>query len=151
MKVAVDSGVLVSAYAGHGPSQDACIRAIETVLGDGVMVLTATVLTDFVDTVTDPRRFENAPTLDEAVALCNSFAASSNVEIAEIDADDFVAAFALIRDHGLDRDQITDALQAARLRRLGISKLLTDNVAAFEQFGFIDAVDPADPTYPAVT
>lgn len=140
MKIAVDAGVLVRAYAGEGASQRDCAEAIERVLADDVLVVVANALTEFVGSVTDPKRYEQAPGLSQIAALCNEYAAAANVEIAETGADDLVAALALLREHGLPAERLGVALQAARLRRMGVERLLTADPADYGEFSFIEPV-----------
>ncbi|MFY9488930.1 MAG: hypothetical protein WAP35_09590 [Solirubrobacterales bacterium] len=142
MKTAVDTGVLIAAYAGEGPGQRDCAEAIERALDDDKLVIVANAISAFVETVTDTTRFENAPTLPQVTDLCNEFASAANVEIADLSNDDLVAALSLLREHELPADRLDPALQAVRLRRLGVSRLLTTDADAFAEFGFIETEDP---------
>lgn len=142
MKVAADSGVLARAYAGAGKDQRRAADVLERVLADDVLVVSVATLAELVELVTDESLFDNAPSLGSVVELCNEYAAASNVEIADLHADDLVAAMSLLREHELAADDLPVALQAARLRRLGVARLLTAEPEAYSPFNFIDAVDP---------
>lgn len=141
MKIAVDTGVLARAYAGAGKDQRRAADALERVLADDVLVVFAATLAELVELVTDESLFDNAPSLAAVTDLCNEYAAASNVEVADLQADDLVAALSLLREHGLTADDLPVALQAARLRRLGVARLLTAEPAAYSPFAFIDAID----------
>lgn len=142
MKVAVDAGVLLLAYAGEGPSQGDSAAAIESVLSDDVLVVTASEMAGFVDLVTDDEHFENPPALAEVAALCNEYAAAANVEIAESSPDDLVAALALLRERELPANRLGAALQAASLRRLGVDRLLTLDPSLYAEFNFLKPFTP---------
>ncbi len=142
MKVAVDAGVMLIAYAGEGAAQRECAEAIETVLAEDVLVVTAAELAGFVDLVTDAEHFENPPALAEVAALCNEYASAANVEIAENDADDLVAAMSLLREYGLAAKMLGVALQAASLRRMGVERLLTLDPALYADFKFVKPATP---------
>lgn len=143
MKTAVDAGVLLAAYAGEGAAQRDAASAIERVLADGVLVVPAAELARFVELVSDPANFEHPPALSEVAALCNDYAAAANVEVAETDADDLVAAMALLRENELPADRLDGALLAAGLRRMGVTRLIAADDGAYAAFGFIEAVIPA--------
>lgn len=141
MKIAADSGVLARAYAGAGAEQHRAAEALERVLADDVLVVPVATLAELVETVTDEQLFEAAPSLDSVAGLCNEYAAASNVEIADQHADDLVAALSLLREHRLPASDLPVALQAARLRRLGVTRLLTAEPEAYALFSFIEPVD----------
>lgn len=142
MKIAVDTSVLARAYAGAGKDQRRAAGALESVLADDVLVVSVAALTELVEMVTDESLFDKAPSLGLVADLCNEYAAASNVEIADLHADDLVAALSLLREHDLTADNLRTALQAARLRRLGVARLLTAEPEAYLPFNFIDAVEP---------
>ncbi|MBI4897212.1 MAG: hypothetical protein HY827_02470 [Actinobacteria bacterium] len=142
MKVAVDAGVMLVAYAGEGAAQRECADAIEAVLAEDVLVVTAAEMAGFVDLITDNGHFENPPELVDVAALCNDYASAANVEIAENQADDLVAALALLREHGLPATKLGAALQAASLRRLGVEQLLTLEPPLYAEFKFVRALSP---------
>lgn len=142
MKTAVNAGVLLAAYAGEGAAQREAADAIERVLGDDVLVVTAAELSRFVELVSDPANFERPPEIAEVAALCNDYASAANVEIAEAVADDLVTALALLREHGLPAEDLDRALLAACLRRVGVSRLIAAETSSYEPFGFVDAVAP---------
>lgn len=141
MKVAVDTRVLARAYAGAGKDQRHAADSLERVLADDVLVVSVATLAELVELVTDQNLFDNAPALGSVIDLCNEYAAASNVEIADLQADDLVAALSLLREHELTANDLPVALQAARLRRLGVARLLTAEPENYSPFAFIDAVD----------
>lgn len=143
MKTAVDAGILLAAYAGEGVAQLGAAAAIETVLAEGVLVVPAAELARFVELAGDPANFERPPKLSEVAAVCNDYAAAANVEVAETDADDLVAAMALLRDNDLPADRLDGALLAAGLRRMGVTRLIAADDGAYAAFGFIETVTPA--------
>lgn len=145
MRVAVDVGVLARAYAGTGEDQRRAADALERVLADGALVISVATLVEMIDLVTDADLFENAPSLSAVTDLCREYATASNVEIADVHADDLVAALALLRERVLTANELSVALLAAGLRRLGVTRLLTADPDAYLPFGFIDAVDVREP------
>lgn len=142
MKTAVDAGVLLAAYAGEGAAQRDAAAAIERILADGVLVVPAAELTRFVEQVSDPANFEQPPQLSQVASLCNDYAAAANVEIAETEADDLVAAMALLRENELPAERLDGALLAAGLRRMGVTRLIAADDRVYTAFGFIDSVTP---------
>lgn len=142
MKTAVDAQVLLDAYAGEGAAQRDAAEAIERVLAEDVLVVTAAELARFVDLVSDPARFERPPAIDEVAALCNDYAAAANIEVVEAAGDDLVSALALLRENELPADRLEQALVAACLRRLGVSRLIAADARDYASFSFIEAVAP---------
>lgn len=142
MKIAVDTSVLARAYAGAGKDQRQAAVALERVLADDALVVSVATLAELIELVTDTSLFESTPSLGSVIDLCNEYTAASNVEIADLHADDLVAALSLLREHELAADDLPVALQAARLRRLGVTRLLTAQPEAYSPFTFIDAFTP---------
>lgn len=144
MKRGIDTNVLVYAHLASLPEHGGVRNYLEGQLArrDVTLVLTPSVLHEFVHVVTDARRFDPPVGMGEALAIARLYLGRSNVECAATDADAVAAAFDLVDRHGLGRKRLADTLLAATLLRSGVRQLVTCNPADFEIFAGLDLVDP---------
>jgi predicted nucleic acid-binding protein len=109
---------------------------------DVTLVVTPSVLHEFVHVVTDPRRFDPPVEMGEALALARIYLGRANVECVATDAEAVATAFELVERHRLGRKRLADTLLAATLLRSGVRQLVTCNRADFEVFPSLELVDP---------
>jgi predicted nucleic acid-binding protein len=140
----LDTNVLVYAHIASLPEHGVVRKYVESQLArrDVTLVLTPSVLHEFVHVVTDPRRFEPPVGMSEALALARLYLGRANVECAVTDADAVVVAFDLVDRHRLGRKRLADTLLAATLLRSGVRQLVTCNADDFEIFAGLELVDP---------
>lgn len=144
MQVAVDTNILIAAHLPKLPDHQQARRAIERhlLIGSGQLVLTTMILHEFLHVITDARRFQNPPPMEEALHVTRSYCGKSNVAIYSPDVLDFEEALNLMSQHRLGRNRIADTVLAATLKRHGVDTLWTKNKADFAVFDFLQSVDP---------
>ena len=147
MKRGLDTNVLVYAHVAALPEHGVVREYLAGQLArrDVTLVVTPSVLHEFVHVVTDPRRFEPPVGMGEALALARLYLGRSNVECVATDAEALADAFVLVDRHGLGRKRLADTLLAATLLRHGVRQLVTCNRSDFEMFSDLQLVDPRDP------
>ena len=147
MKLGLDTNVLVYAHVAALPDHGVVRQFLLRQLGKRgqTLVLTPSVLYEFVHVVTDPRRFDPPVVMGEALALARLYLGRSNVDCVATDAEALADALALVERHGLGRKRLGDTLLAATLLRHGVTRLATCNPGDFEPFSSLHLVDPRDP------
>lgn len=144
MKRGLDTSALVYAHvpslADHAAVRGYLVEQLRS--DDVVLVITPVVLHELVHVITDPRRFEPAVSMPEALAVARLYLGSSNVECVSVDEATLGAAFALMERHGLGRKRIADTLFAASLLRHGATELITCNPSDFTVFSGLRVIDP---------
>ena len=144
MKRGLDTNVLVYAHVAALPEHGVVREYLAGQLArrDVTLVVTPSVLHEFVHVVTDPRRFEPPVGMGEALALARLYLGRSNVECVATDAEALADAFVLVDRHRLGRKRLADTLLAATLLRHGVRQLVTCNPGDFEIFTALHLVDP---------
>ncbi len=147
MKRGLDTNVLVYAHVAALPEHGVVREFLAGQLArrDVTLVLTPSVLHEFVHVVTDPRRFEPPVAMGEALALARLYLGRANVDCVATDAEAVAEAFNLIDRHGLGRKRLADTLLAATFLRHGVKQIVTCNRGDFEIFSSLEIVDPRSP------
>jgi predicted nucleic acid-binding protein len=144
MQVALDTNILIAAHlpklSEHGRARQSIERHL--LKESNQLILTTMVLHEFIHVITDARRFENPPSMDEAIHVTRGYCGQSNVTIYSSDVFDFEEAMNLISKHHLSRNRIADTLLAATLKRHGVDTLWTRNKTDFAVFDFLNIIDP---------
>jgi predicted nucleic acid-binding protein len=140
----IDTNVLVYAHMAALPEHGVVREYLSGQLArtDVTLVVTPSVLHEFVHVVTDPRRFEPPVGMPEALALARLYVDRANVQCVATDAEALLEAFALVDRHRLGRKRLADTLLAATLLRHGVRQLVTCNPGDFELFPTLQLVDP---------
>lgn len=140
--LALDTDVLVGWLHEESEHHEASRRLIERELADGEtrLGLTAQVLFELVQVVTDPRRFESPLSMDEALDLVSDLWQSPDVERIAAPPRVLPRTLELLREHRLGRKRILDTALAATLETAGIRRLATWTRGDYEVFGFLDTV-----------
>jgi len=144
VKRGVDTNVLVYAHVASFPEHGVVREFLAAQLArrDVTLVVTPSVLHEFVRVVADPRRFDPPVGMGEALALARLYVGRANVECAATDADALLDAFALVDRHRLGRKRLADTLLAATLLRHGVGQIVTCNAADFGGFPRLTVIDP---------
>ena len=144
MKRGLDTNVLVYAHVAALPEHGVVREYLAGQLArrDVTLVVTPSVLHEFVHVVTDPRRFEPPVAMGEALALARLYLGRANVDCVATDAEALAEALALVERHRLGRKRLADTLLAATLLRHGVRQLVTCNPGDFEVFPALQLVDP---------
>jgi predicted nucleic acid-binding protein len=140
----LDTNVIVYAHMAslpdHGVVRTFLSRLLEQ--RDTTVVVTPTVLHEFVHVVTDPRRFDPPATMGEALAVARLYLGRSNVECVPTDAQALGEALLMVERHALGRKRLADTLFAATLLHHGVRHLVTSNVDDFVVFSDLELTDP---------
>jgi len=144
VKRGLDSNVLVYAHIpaleGHG-----AVRAflLEQLAEKNVtLVITPSILHEFVHVVTDARRFDPPVTMPEALAVARLYLGRSNAECVATDAEILLKALDLVERNSLGRNRLADTLFAATLLHHGVRSLITCNPGDFRVFAGLEIIDP---------
>jgi predicted nucleic acid-binding protein len=147
VKLGLDTNVLVYSHLASLPEHGVVREFLAGHLArkDVTVFVTPSVLHEFVHVVTDPRRFEPAVPMAEALGLARLYLSRANVECLPMDAEVLGEAFRLVARHQLGRKRLADTLLAATYLKWGIRRLVTCNHADFEIFPGLELVDPRLP------
>ena len=142
MTTGVDIGVLVAITVREHPAHARAWRwFVDEVRGrDGAVALAPQVLAEFAHVVTDPRRFEQPLSMEEALALASRWWHAR--ECRQVAAQGEAVAIFLdwMAEHRLGRKRQLDTLLAASYRAAGVSRLATTDWRDFDVFGAFEVV-----------
>jgi hypothetical protein len=99
------------------------------------LALAPQVLTEFVHVVTDPRRFAEPLSMEEALAKALGWWEAREVKLIYPSLDSTRLAMMWLRQYRLGRKRLLDTQLAATYYAAGITRLLTLNMSDFEVFG----------------
>jgi len=140
---AVDTNVLVYAHVTSLPEHDRAHRFLEEELGRGVtLVITPSVLHEWIHVVTDARRFEPPVPMSEALGVARGYLNRTNVECLATDGSATALALDLLQRHQLGRRRLADTLFAATLLHHGVHEIITHNPRDFAVFEGLHPIDP---------
>lgn len=144
MRRAIDTNVLVyahiSALADHGRVRAFLLKQLQE--RATTLVITPSILHEFVHVVTDAKRFDPPVAIAEAMAIAQLYLNRSNVECIASGEADLRMAFGLMSEHRLGRKRIADTLLAATLLGHGIEEIITCNPVDFKAFHPLRVIDP---------
>lgn len=144
MTLALDTDVLVAWAMQGAPHHDAVRRLVADECAEpGGVGVTAQVLFELLHVATDPRRFEEPIPMEEALLLCRRLWDAKDIRRITPGPLLLHQTLDLMTSHRLGRKRILDTALAATLKEAGISRLATFNVADFEDFSFLELVDPS--------
>jgi toxin-antitoxin system PIN domain toxin len=144
VKRGLDTNVLVYAHV-PGFSQHPRVRRYllsQVQQPEVTLVVTPSVLHEFVHIVTDARRFEEPVSMADALAVARIYIGRSNVECIGPDEEVVLEAFDLLERHRLGRRRLADTLFAATLLHHGVRQIITCNRRDFEIFSDLEIIDP---------
>ena len=140
--LALDTDVLVGwAHAGARRHRESR-RLVEREIGQlgGRLGLTPQVVFELLRVVTDPRRFEEPLSMEEAGELVRQLWGSPEVDRIPSSPRVVPHTLELLRTHRLGRKRIFATALAATLELAGIRRLATWNAGDFEGFEFLELV-----------
>ena len=97
--------------------------------------LSPQVLQEFLHVATDPRRFQQPLTMDQALSRANFWWDASEVVHCHINDKSWQVAISWIEKYSLGRKRILDTTLAATYHDCGIQSMATANPADFAVFG----------------
>jgi len=106
------------------------------------LVVTPSILHEFVHIVTDGRRFDPPVTMVQAIMLARLYLGRNNVDCVSTNESILLEAFDLMEHYNLGRKRIADTLFAATLMHFGIRELITCNPDDFRLFKDLKIIDP---------
>ena len=144
MILAVDTDVLVH-WAMEGAPRHRAVRRLfrqEVERRGGTLGLTPQVVQEFLHVVTDPRRFDNPLSMEQACELVEALWDAQEVETILPAAGVVPRTIDLLIRLKLGRKRILDTALAATLEIAGVRRLATLNRGDFEVFPFLELVSP---------
>jgi len=100
------------------------------------IALAAQVLAEFMHVVTDPRRFKQPLTMEQALEKARFWWNAGEVRHVNPTPESTVLFLDWMRFHQLGRKRLLDTQLATTLWQAGVRRLLTSNPADFQIFGF---------------
>lgn len=144
---AIDTSFLVAAEVAEHAQHAAARRTLAVLIRNGDQIaITPQVLAEFIHVVTDPRRFGNPVSIDEARRIASQWWTASEVQHV-LPTDASTQQFlAWLQRFLLGRKRLLDTLLAATYHKAGIRSILTTNPSDFEVFGVFDCGTPSTPS-----
>lgn len=139
----IDTGFLVAAEVAEHPDHQTARQKFQSFRAAGDrFALVPQVLAEFVHVVTDPKRFTQPLTMEQALERAELWWESPEVDQLDSDAFSVRTFFHWMRQHRLGRKRILDTLLASTFREAGIVFILTTNARDFEVLGGFACVVP---------
>lgn len=143
MRIGIDTTFLVEVEIRDHPGHDASRHFLGSSLSRGdTFVVTQQVLQEFMQIVTDPKRFERPLNMMQAVEMAEKW--WNATEAVRIYPNEFtiVQFFEWMKTYRLGRRRILDTMLAATFYSNQIERIVTSNSADFEQFGVFQILTP---------
>lgn len=140
--IGADTSFLVGLAVREHPFHDACWRLFEDdIVGrPGSLALTAQALAEFAHVVTDPRRFERALAMPEALELCGQWWNATECRQVATDHDAGVLFLTWMNTLRLGRKRLLDTLLAATYHCAGVRRIATTDWRDFSVYGVFEIV-----------
>lgn len=144
MKRGLDTNVLIYAHLPSFPEHAGVRRFLldELATPGRKLVLTPSVLHEFVHVVTDGRRFDVPVSMAEAIAVARMWTRRANVDCVGATEESLLLAFDLIERHSLGRKRVADTLLAATLLHHGVRQIVSCDPDDFAVFDNLEVIDP---------
>lgn len=147
----LDTGYLVAAelkeHSWHLSAREQLKQFVEA--GD-TFALAPQVLAEFIHIVSDPKRFSNALSVDDARTLAQKWWTAAEVRQVFPDVETITKFFEWHQQFQLGRKRLLDTLLAATYWRAGAVSVLTTDADDFDTFGVFSCIGPK-PLPPATT
>jgi predicted nucleic acid-binding protein len=139
----LDTGFLVAAevveHADHTTARQTLAQLVAA--GDRVAI-SPQILAEFIHVVTDPRRFTQPLSMDEAQRLAQQWWTAREVDRVFPNEAATQQFLAWLGQFSLGRKWLLDTLLAATYHQAGIQSVLTTNPADFATFGIFNCITP---------
>ena len=143
MKIGVDTTFLIAVeiyeHPGHTAAEEFLYRRLDS--GD-TFALTGQVMTEFLQVVADPERFEHPLLLDHALSIAQTWWNAAEVVQVYPDSRTQQLFFEWMRKYELGPDRIQDALCVAVYAGNGISSIVSMDAGDFDTFDEITVILP---------
>ena len=140
----IDTNILVQLCLANHPGNKAALAAVQQELQSGnLIVLTASILAEFLHVITDNRRFADALAMTEALDWVDEFLKnSSGVQIIPATEQSTRLALDWMRKFQLGRKRLLDTNLAAAIYVAGGRRIVTSNPTDFTVFNVFEAICP---------
>ncbi len=143
MKHGLDTGFLVAAEVSEHSGHLAARQRLRQFRAAGDrFALAPQVLAEFIHVVTDPKRFSQPLTMDQALDRAEVWWNSPEVDQIGPDGPSITVFVGWMRQHFLGRKRILDTMLAATFRAEQITSVLTTNARDFAVLGGFVCVTP---------
>lgn len=144
MRRGLDTNVLIYAHLPAFEQHGRVRRYLHEQLCDPdvTLVLTPSILHEFIHIVTDARRFDQPLTMAEASSIAHLYLGKENLQCLGVDEEILIDALRLIEIHQLGRKRLADTLFAALLRHHGVAEVISCNPKDFACFDGLTVIDP---------
>ena len=113
------------------------------------LALNPDVLSEFVHVVTDPKRFNDPLTMDEAVRRARVWWSAKDIAQVFPALESTILFMDWITQHRLGRKRLRDTMLAASYFSAGVTRIVTLNAKDFRVFGCFEIIEPAPSSPPA--
>lgn len=139
----LDTGFLVAAEVTEHVAHRAARQSLARLVGRGDRIAIAPqVLAEFMHIVTDPRRFTQPLSMDDARTVAEQWWTGTEVDRVFPDAVATQQFLTWLKQFSLSRKRLLDTLLAATYHQAGIQSVLTTNSADFATFGVFNCITP---------
>ena len=143
MRHGIDTGFLVAAEVADHPDHLAARQRFQQLRSCGDrFALAAQVLAEFVHVVTDPKRFGQPLTMEQALERAQIWWDSPEIDQVGPDPQSVRTFFDWMRQHRLGRKRILDTQLASIFQVAGIASILTTNARDFNVLGSFACITP---------
>jgi len=139
----IDTTFLVEEEVREHPGHDAARAKLDELLKAGdTLVLAPQVLSEFIHIVTDPRRFSDPLTIDQATSRAEFWWSAREVSHAFPGHESVLLFLTWIAQHRLGRKRMLDTLLAATYYSSGVRSILSSNARDYGVFGCFEVIVP---------
>ena len=139
----LDCNILVQLAVEDHPANSATVALVKAEVERGnTLAVPPLVINEFLDVVTDSKRFSPPLTMTEALDWIEHFTANSAVKVLDTGCVSSLQTLRWIRKFNLGRKRILDTYLTAVLHLAGVKRLLTSNPADFGVFGVFEIISP---------
>ena len=141
--IGLDCNILVQLAFEEHPAHEKTVVAVRAHTQRSTKLLcSSSVITEFLHVVTDPRRFNPALTMPEALNWIDGLLANPKLQLIEPTHGCLRQALDWMRELNLGRKRILDTYLAAVIHTSGVRRLLTSDPADFAVFGVLEVITP---------
>jgi predicted nucleic acid-binding protein len=142
--IGIDTTFLIQLEVQEAPAHDRAHELLRREVLDPAtaLALTPQVLAEFIHVVTDPRRFKQPLTMEQALNKAMFWWNAAEVRHVHSSAEATLLFLEWMRMHQLGRKRILDTQLAAALWQAGVRRIMTSNPADFQIFQSFELLVP---------
>lgn len=140
--IGIDSNILIYAHNSGSPLYEESKQLIHKAVQEDGLGISELSLREFYAVITDGRKVERPFLPATASALLKNYIQSSKVSVCKLTEEVWLRAFEYCDQHDVARYHLDDLLIAMSLCLNGVETVYTRNIRDFEQFEFIQAINP---------